>query len=237
MPSVPANNEPSGPDDLYGLPLDQFTRSRDGLAARLRSEGKPDRAAAVAKLSKPSVAAWALNQAARQNPELVDQLIDSHKLLRGSDTADKLATAAKSRRTAVAVLAEAAAAALAAQGKAASGQTRDRISRTLLAVATEPSGEADLQAGRLVRELEPSGGGWGDIGLPPSAAGQSRSPEIVAAERARQRAERLAAEADSAEQMLAVAAKTLADLKRKAKEARTLADQAADEARAVQLSD
>ena len=233
---MPPSDQLIGPDDLYGLALEEFTGTRARLAARLRSEGESDQAATVAKLPKPSVAAWALNQAARQNAEMVDQLIESHHLLRQSDTAEKMATATKSRRAAVSVLAEAAADALAAQSKPVSGQTRDRISRTLMAVATDPQGEADLRAGRLVRELEPTGGGWGDIGLPPSAASLSRPSGTVAAERARQRAERLAAEAESAQQLVAIAKETLAELQRKAKEASNLAKQAADEARAADPS-
>ena len=45
--------------DLYGLPLERFVPERTALGKALRSEGKREEAAAVAKLVKPSVAAWA----------------------------------------------------------------------------------------------------------------------------------------------------------------------------------
>ena len=55
-------------DDLYGLPLDAFVPERDALAKRLRAEGRRDEAAEVKALRKPSVAAWAVNQAVRSQP-------------------------------------------------------------------------------------------------------------------------------------------------------------------------
>ena len=109
------------------------------------------------------MAAGALNRAARSNPELVGRLIDSHKMLRQARSRQAVEEASVTRRRAVAALTDAAMAEL----DKGSLQTRDRVNRTLLAVATDASGEADLAAGTLVRELEPSGGGWGEMELPP----------------------------------------------------------------------
>src|SRR3954464_3795685 len=44
-------------DDLYGLPLDEFTSARDALAKRLRGEKRRDDADFVQRLRRPSVAA------------------------------------------------------------------------------------------------------------------------------------------------------------------------------------
>ena len=46
-------------DGLYGLPQDEFTPARDARAKELKAD--KDLAAAVKKLKKPSVAAWAVN--------------------------------------------------------------------------------------------------------------------------------------------------------------------------------
>src|SRR5215207_3575126 len=54
-------------DALYDVELDRFTVERNDLAKRLRKEGRPDDATAVAALKKPSVAAWITNQLARRN--------------------------------------------------------------------------------------------------------------------------------------------------------------------------
>src|SRR5256885_4954956 len=61
-------------DELYGLALDEFVPARDALAKRLRAEGRREEAAAVAALRKPSVAAWAANQAVRSQPKAAREL-------------------------------------------------------------------------------------------------------------------------------------------------------------------
>ena len=43
-------------DELYALPLDQFTAARNALAKRLKKEGDKEAAATVQTLKKPSVA-------------------------------------------------------------------------------------------------------------------------------------------------------------------------------------
>ena len=48
-------------DDLYGLPLGEFTATRDALAARLKAAGDKEAAAEVKRARKPSVPAWAAN--------------------------------------------------------------------------------------------------------------------------------------------------------------------------------
>jgi hypothetical protein len=217
--------------DLYALPLTQFTSSRDQLASRLRSEGRTEEADSVGKLRKPSVAVWALNRLARRTPEQVDQLLDSHRRLREADSMEAMQEASELRRQAVARLVEAAVAELGADGRAPSAQTRDRITRTLLAVATDPQGEAEMKAGRLVRELEPSGSGWGEIGLAPPASPDPSQGAVMAAERASNRAQRLEGEAADAEHQLEIAKRALTQAKRRAKEARAGAEQASEEAR------
>jgi len=213
--------------DLYILPLDQFTAARDELAQRLRSEGDPEEAKKVAKLKKPSVAAGALNRAARSHPELVGRLVDSHKMLRQAGSRQAVEEASVSRRQAVAALTDAAMTELGA----GSLQTRDRINRTLLAVATDSQGEADLAAGTLVRELEPSGGGWGEIELPPPPEPDPAEQAAVAAERASEQARKLESEAVDAESQVETAKQALAEARRRAKQARSAADKAAEEAR------
>ena len=52
-------------DRLYGLPREEFIGERDALAKELRAGGRRDEAAAVKALGKPTVAAWAANQAVR----------------------------------------------------------------------------------------------------------------------------------------------------------------------------
>ena len=53
-------------DSLYAGPLDEFVRERDELARRLNREGDREACARVKALRKPTVGAWALNQAVRR---------------------------------------------------------------------------------------------------------------------------------------------------------------------------
>jgi hypothetical protein len=221
----------SHPDDLYTLPLDDFTGARERLAERLRADGEDDRAASVAKLRKPSVAAWALNLAARERPDLVERLVASHRKLRQATSAELLQEASRDRQEAIAELTELSLAQLIAAGRPTTPTTRDRINSTLLAVATDGEAEKDLAASRLVRELEPTGGGWGEIGLEPPSTKDPKSRERAAAERARSRAEKLEAEAGKAAKRLQQAERALDEAKRRVRETRAAADQAESEAR------
>src|SRR5215213_5725451 len=68
-------------DRLYGLPLDEFVKERDALAKRLRGEDR-EAAAAVKALRKPTVGAWALNQAIRRRRAETDELLETADALR-----------------------------------------------------------------------------------------------------------------------------------------------------------
>jgi len=224
---MPNADRPAEVDDLYVLPPEQFTAARDALSQRFKAEGDAEEAKRVGKLRKPSVAAWALNRAARSKPELVNRLIDSHTKLRQAGSRQAVEEASGTRRQAVAALTDAAMAEL---GKG-SLQTRDRVNRTLLAVATDAEGEADLAAGTLVRELEPSGGGWGEMELPPVPEPDPAEQDARAVDEARERARTLDIEAIDAEAQVETAKEALAEARRRAKQARSAATRAAEEAR------
>src|SRR5436190_3667391 len=69
-------------DELYAADLEQFVAERTRLAKALRDAGDREGAEAFAKLRKPSVAAWALNQLTRRNRREVDMLLDAGHRLR-----------------------------------------------------------------------------------------------------------------------------------------------------------
>ena len=69
-------------DELYGASLDEFVAERTRLAKELRDAGNREEAQAVAKLRKPNVAAWVLNQLARRNRREIDLLLDAGHRLR-----------------------------------------------------------------------------------------------------------------------------------------------------------
>jgi hypothetical protein len=102
-----------------------FIAARNALAARLADAGDADGSRAVKALRKPTVVAWALDQAAERDPDGVRALLDAGAELRAAQQAalsskrgatDRLQQAGAARKEAVARLAKAAEAALSDAG-------------------------------------------------------------------------------------------------------------------------
>ena len=69
---------PADPADaLFAAPLAEFVATRGRLASELAKAGDKQAAAALKAIGKPSVSAWAVNQAVRAEPAAV------HRLIRG----------------------------------------------------------------------------------------------------------------------------------------------------------
>jgi hypothetical protein len=170
-------SEPEG-DKLYALPLEEFTKARDALAARLKSAGDGETAAGVKELKKPTTPAWAVNQLARRSRGAVDQLIEAadrlrhaqQKLLHGGP-AQEVWEATLAEREALGVLTEDAERILTEAGYGATRATLDKISDTLAAAAAEPRGRALLRRGILTAEMHRAGFGelFGDEGFEAAA--------------------------------------------------------------------
>src|SRR3954469_961827 len=83
-------------DELYGVGLDAFVARRTELVRELRQQGAKEDAEQLAKLRKPTLFAWTLNQLTRTERRDVDLLLDAgHRLreaqadvLRGGDRAE-----------------------------------------------------------------------------------------------------------------------------------------------------
>ncbi|MGH9280344.1 MAG: hypothetical protein ACRD12_19870, partial [Acidimicrobiales bacterium] len=120
-------------DDLYAGDPGAFTAARNDLVRELKKAGEKERAAEVAKLRRPSVAAWAVNQLVRRHRADVEGLLRFGEELRsaqddalaGGDP-DALRDAARARRDAVARLVDRAASIVADEG-AAPDAHRDAI--------------------------------------------------------------------------------------------------------------
>ena len=153
-------------DRLYGLELDEFTPARDAAAKELRKEKRRDEAAVVAKLRKPSAAAWLVNRLARERPEDVDALLEAGEALRdaqeravaGEGAGGDLREAADAERRAVDELVRAARE-LEPGGRKPSQAALEQVRATLHAAAADPTVREGVRAGRLVREVA-AGGAW-----------------------------------------------------------------------------
>ena len=162
-------------DRLYGLPLDEFVKARDELARALRRADRRPDADRVKGLRKPTVGAWALNQAVRTRRDDLRELLAAgddlraaqERLLAGGDRAE-LREAGERERKLVSRLAGAAVAIGGEAGR--SGGLEPRLRATLHAAALDERARAELAAGRLVREREPVALGALAVGEPEPAS-------------------------------------------------------------------
>ncbi|HEX8745445.1 MAG TPA: hypothetical protein VF712_20135 [Thermoleophilaceae bacterium] len=191
--------------DLYGLPLDEFVPARTALERRLRKEGERERAGAVKKLPKPSLAAWAVNQVSRTQPKQRRELLAASTALRetqerlvaGDASAADLEPAASRQRAAIDSLVDAAAGLLSTDGKPLGDATLGRVRETFAAVAADDELAELVEAGTLDRERQATGLGFGFGG--PSAEPASPAPEAPARPRQGKAAKTSAAEKRAAQ--------------------------------------
>jgi hypothetical protein len=224
-------------DHLYALPLDEFTAARDELARRLRREGDGDAGAEVKRLRKPSVAAWALNQVRRNNPEESDKLIEAGRRLREGQERllagggrEPFQRAAADERRLVGELARQAEHEVAAAGRSVSAAVQEKVRTTLHAVASDPAAREGLATGRLVRDHEASGLGPAAGRAPSSGAGPGqpgKEPSAKAAAARERRARRLEERLERARERHRQLDEKSADAGRRLREARREAQRAA----------
>jgi hypothetical protein len=192
---------------LYGLPLEEFVPARNALARDLRKEGDKERAAEVAKLKRPSVAAWTVNQLARRNRKELDLLLDAgHRLRTGQVEAleqgdrSKFEAARRDHERAVRDLVAAARELLANERGTSSDQMVSSIERTLRYASIDEAERPALASGRLVEEAKATGfDAFSTMTLQPAPAkGKSKQP-ADAAERKKRVAEAQASLKDARE--------------------------------------
>ena len=149
---------------LFELPPEEFTAARNELAKRLKTEGEPSASEQVKQLGKPTVAAWTINQLARQDKDSIRALVAAGAKLRQAqeqalkgDAGDGLRQAQEEERRALRTLTQRAHEILEAVGRPASRAVLDQISSSLRVAALTEDGAAALEAGRLSGEVKASG--------------------------------------------------------------------------------
>ena len=231
-------------DQLYGLPLGEFTERRNAAAKEIKDAGDKDTAAAVKKLAKPTLAAWVVNQLARREPQLMQELISVQDRLASTASAKDLRELTHARRELVSKLKRSASKILEEGDYGTGAATLQHVSQTLLAGATEEEQQLLLE-GRLTRDLSSSGleQVWGfeaaEVdGAEDEEAGREARQEAEdltkQAAEAQQRALALEAEVERLKTALEATEKKAAEARR---EAQTLDDRAAGARRAAGLED
>lgn len=226
-------------DELYALPLDEFTKARNDLATRLRKAHQAEAAAEVRSLRKPSVVVWTANRLAHSRSEHTAELLAAGEQLRevqqralaGGAEPGEIAEAASRERDAVRALLAAAREELGARATAA---MLDRLAQTLRGASIDDQLSRRLAVGRLTDEL-------GAVGFGPLEAVQKRPKRDELRRAARERvaelratATQLAAEAAEAEHSAAEAEREAGALRVAAEETARRAELAAAELEAAE---
>jgi hypothetical protein len=227
-------------DKLFSVPPEEFITARDELAKRLKSEGRTEEATEVKALRRPTVAAWAANQVARQRPEEVAELLaagaELHRAQRKALSGVKgggFREAMERRRKALVALVKAAEEVLREAGKGSAG-TVDVLQPTFEAASVDVQAGEALKAGRLEKELAAPSGFGGATGLEmvaapaekPAPRGKKRDED----EATRQAAEEARREARELEKQAADARRRVMRARAAASRAQERADRLAAEA-------
>jgi DNA repair exonuclease SbcCD ATPase subunit len=146
-------------DELYALPLGEFTPARDARAKELKGD---DLAPKVKALKKPSTAAWVVNLLVRRETEQVEQVLTVGEALReaqASMSGDDLRALTKQRRQLTAAVTQVARRLSADEGVKVTSAVSDQVEATLTAAMIDEDCGRAVRSGLLVAALATTGVG------------------------------------------------------------------------------
>jgi len=202
---------------LYQVPIDRFVAERKRLAGELKAAGDKDGAARLAKLARPPISAWVVDQLWWQARDAFDALFETAQRLR-----DGKLEAMAAHREAIAKLRAEAAKILISSEHTATEATLRRVTQTLAALAASGGWEPD-PPGALSADREPPGfeaiGVSSEVPLPVIAQAKEskRQTQHARAEHddaARARRDAAEAERRREREVVAARAEAAADLRR-----------------------
>ena len=150
-------------DDLYALPLADFTPARDAKAKELKGT---DLAPRVKALKKPSLAAWVVNLLVRREPEQVEQVLGVGAALREAQASlagDELRVLTRQRRQLTAAVTTTARGHARDLGQKITSSVADEVEATLTAAMIDADAAEAVRSGLLLRSLATTG--LGDLDL------------------------------------------------------------------------
>lgn len=149
--------------ELYGLPLKEFTAARDARAAEARKAGDRELAESVKRLRKPSTGAWMTNLLVREQKEEIKRLIERGETLRSARDLDgaRIRQATKDKSEMVTKLLRRTRAIAKGVGTPLSKSIEQEIEGTLDAAFSDPDSAKSLREGCLTTTLHYSGLGFG----------------------------------------------------------------------------
>jgi hypothetical protein len=168
-------------DELYALPLADFTPARDARAKALKKEA-PELAAQVKALRKPSVGAWVVNLLVRREADQVDQVLTVGAALREAaanlDGAE-LRELTRQRRQVTSAVTSRARALAADEGHRVTEAVAEQVEQTLTAAMLDEAAARAVRSGLLVATMRATGVDAVDVAAAlavPEAAGFSATP-------------------------------------------------------------
>ena len=166
-------------DELYALPLGDFTAARDARAKELKGT---DLAAPVKALKKPSLAAWVVNVLVRRDSEQASQVLELGAALREAAAGmqgDELRALTRQRRQLTAAVTTGARSLAAEAGVKVTQSVADQVESTLTAAMLDPRCAEAVRSGLLVTSLAATGVDEMDLGAAvatPEALGFTARP-------------------------------------------------------------
>jgi hypothetical protein len=147
-------------DELYGLPLDEFTSTRAVREKQAKSAGDKEVAAQIHQLAKPNLVAWLANQLVRERADEVRPLLELGEGLREATarlSGEQLRELSRQQRQLVNALVQQAQRLAHTAGHKVSSDTARGLEDTLRAALADPDVADALAAGRLTEGMRNSG--------------------------------------------------------------------------------
>lgn len=144
-------------DDLYALPLAEFTPARDARAKELKGT---DLAAPVKRLRKPSLAAWVVNLLVRRDAPQVEQVLQVGAALRRAQQAmsgEELRQLTRQRRQLTAAVTTRARRLARDEGQKVTEAVAEQVEATLTAAMLDERCALAVRSGLLVTSLSATG--------------------------------------------------------------------------------
>ncbi|HYO31547.1 MAG TPA: hypothetical protein VES21_01780 [Nocardioidaceae bacterium] len=160
--------------ELYGLPPERFTPTRNERSKQARAEGDRELATQITALRKPTTAAWLTNLLVRSHPEEVQLLLDLGRELRdvlADVEGDELRELTRQRYQLVSALVSQARALAQARGRRVSDEVAAGVRTTLEATLADEASADVVAAGQLTDVLEVAG-----FGISPSGGRAAPAP-------------------------------------------------------------
>ena len=164
---------------LYAVPLAEFVACRKSLAGSVKAGGDAAGAKEILALRKPTVTAWAMNVASREDSGAIADLVGLGARMRAAQSrldASVLTSVRGERDASVTAYVDHVAQVATAAGVALSASGRDEVRASAIAALADESASEALSSGQLTRALSYSG--FGEVDLA-GAVGVTSSGSIM----------------------------------------------------------